>query len=166
MSTMYQVNMFVNSILWYIPPPHWWIYHELKMPRSLTVSNGGLYHEQWILIERPVLNFQFFHQKSHQNSKEFPYELKFSTANIETNIDLGAEILKFQKVLKLSIYNVPFWHVDRTSGTQLDDINYVRIFFDALSFYEITRLNCIMIIKPKKCNKTDDSFLMCPYLVI
>ena len=67
------------------------------MPRSLTVSNGGLYHEQWILIERPVLNFQFFHQKSHQNSKEFPYELKFSrlifsdivigdAANIETNI--------------------------------------------------------------------------------
>ena len=81
-------------------------------------------------------------------------------------IDLGVEILKFQKVLKLSIYNVPFWHVDRTSGTQLDDINYVRIFFDALSFYEITRLNCIMIIKPKKCNKTDDSFLMCSYLVI
>ena len=54
------------------------------MLRSLTVSNGGLYHEQWILIERPVLNFQFFHQKSHQNRKEFPYELKF--ANIETNI--------------------------------------------------------------------------------
>ena len=66
------------------------------MPRSLTVSNSGLYHEQCILIERPVLNFQFFHQKSHQNSKEFPYELKFSrlifsdtighAANIETNI--------------------------------------------------------------------------------
>ena len=65
-------------------------------------------------------------------------------------IDLGVEILKFQKVLKLSIYNVPFWHVDRTCGTQLDDINYVRIFFDTLSFYKITRLNCIMIIKPKK----------------
>ena len=78
-------------------------------------------------------------------------------------IDLGVEI--FQKVLKLSIYNVPFWHVDRTSGTQLGDINYVGIFFDALSFYEITRLNRIMIIKPKICNKTDGGFLMCPYLV-
>ena len=81
-------------------------------------------------------------------------------------IDLGVEILKFQKVLKLSIYNVPFWHVDRTSGPQLDDIDYVGVLFDALSFYEITRLNCIMNIKPKKYNKTDDSFLMCPHLVI
>ena len=81
-------------------------------------------------------------------------------------IDLGVEILKFQKVLKLSIYNVPFWHVDRTSGTQLDDIDYFRVFFDALSFYEITRLNFVTNIKPKKCNKTEDSFLMCPYLVI
>ena len=66
------------------------------MPRSLTVSNGGLHHEQWILIEGPAMNLQFFHQKNHQNSKEFPYELKFSglvffntisdAANIETNI--------------------------------------------------------------------------------
>ena len=127
-----------------------------------TMNNGYLLkHRYWI--------FNFSTRKVIKIAKSSPtnWNLQIFKQIFKLfQIDLGVEILKFQKVLKLSIYNVPFWHVDRTSGTQLDDIDYFRVFFDALSFYEITRLNCVTNIKPKKCNKTDDSFLMCPYLVI
>lgn len=81
-------------------------------------------------------------------------------------IDLGVEILKFQKVLKLSllsIYNVPFWHVDRTSGTQLGDINYVG-FFDVLAFFRDTNLWIVSwFLYLKKVIKLENVFLMCNF---
>lgn len=106
-----------------------------------TMNNGYLLKDRyWIynFSTRKVIKI------AKSSLTNWNFRLLILKQIFKLQIDLGVEILKFQKVSKLSIYNVPFWHVDRTSGTQLDDINYVRIFFDALSFYEITRLNCIM----------------------